>query len=330
MALIDGRPRSASARAVTELRLRVVTFEHLNERLGAADPMLRLLLRVLLARYRDVLAPGSQQSLGPDDHDRTAALERLQMEHDLSLAIENGEFQLVYQPIIRLSDLRTAGFEALIRWQSPTRGFVSPITFIPVAEESGLIIPMGAWVIVESCAALARIALGDDCFMSINLSSRQLKDPTLSATLDEAARIARVPTGRLKLEVTESLLMDDFEGAAAVLARQRDAGFKIAIDDFGTGYSSLAYLHRLPADTLKIDQSFIRRIETDLPSRNIVAAIGELTQKLGMQVIAEGVENVEQAQAVRDMGFEYAQGYFFSRPVSESETSGLVNRQWTI
>ncbi|MGQ0530522.1 MAG: EAL domain-containing protein, partial [Panacagrimonas sp.] len=330
MALIDGRPRSAAARAVTDLRLRVVTFEHLNERLGAADPLLRLLLRVLLARYRDVLAPGSQRPLAPDDDDRRAALDRLQIEHDLSLAIERGEFQLLYQPIIRLRDLRTAGFEALIRWHSPTRGFVSPAAFIPLAEESGQIIAFGAWVMQRSCAALTRLAAQDDSFLAINLSSRQLKDADIDTTLHQAAKAADVAPHRIKLEVTESFLMDDFEAATAVLARQRDAGFRIAIDDFGTGYSSLSYLHRLPVDTLKIDQSFIQRIGADQVSHKIVAAIGELTQKLGMNVVAEGVETAEQAMAVRDMGFEYAQGYYFSRPVTEAQAAELVARPWTI
>lgn len=330
MALIDGRARSASARAVTELRLRVVTFEQLGQRLDGADPMLRLLLKVMLARYRDFLAPGSDRSLAPDDQDRAAVLQRLAMEHDLDLALERGEFHLVYQPIIRLADLRTAGFEALIRWNSPTRGFVSPAEFIPLAEETDLIIGIGAFVLREGCAALQRMTPQGGLFMNINLSGRQLLHASLPGTVAAAASAAGVAPQRIKLEVTESLLMDDFERAIRVLQDQRDAGFRIAVDDFGTGYSSLSYLHRLPVDTLKIDQSFISRIGADAASRKIVAGIGAISQALGMDVVAEGVETAEQGRAVRDMGFEYAQGYYFSRMVPEPEARELVSRRWAL
>ncbi|TDU32743.1 EAL domain-containing protein (putative c-di-GMP-specific phosphodiesterase class I) [Panacagrimonas perspica] len=330
MALIDGCVRSASARAATELSLRTVTFEHLHERLGAADPMLRLLLKVLLARYRDVLAPGSQRALGPEDRDREAVLTRLKMEHDLALALDRKEFLLGYQPIIRLADLQTAGFEALIRWQSPSQGFVSPAQFIPVAEDSGLILSIGRWILSEGCAALARMAPTGDVFMNINLSGRQLMAPGLSDAVSAAVSEAAVEPRRIKLEVTESLLMEDFEKAIRVLAEQRAAGLRIAIDDFGTGYSSLSYLHRLPVDTLKIDQTFIGRLIEDEPTRKVVQAMGSLAQKLGMDVVAEGVETAAQARLLSEMGFEYAQGWYFSRMVPEAEAVKLIGKQWVI
>ncbi len=330
MALIDGRARSASARAATELRVRTVTFEHLNERLGAADPMLRLLLKVMLARYRDVLAPGSQRALGPEDRDREAVLARLRMEQDLTLAIERNEFLLLYQPIIRLDDLSTGGFEALIRWQSPVHGFVSPLNFIPLAEDSGLIVPIGRWILREGCAALARMAPTGEVFVNLNLSGRQLMDPGLGDAVATGARLAAIEPRRIKLEVTESLLMQDFENAIRVLSDQRAAGFRVAIDDFGTGYSSLSYLHRLPVNTLKIDQTFIARLPGDEATHKIVAAMGNLAQKLGMDVVAEGVETAAQAMTLREMGFEYAQGYYFSRMVPEAEAAKLIEKRWTV
>ena len=330
MALIDGRPRSASARAATDVRLRTVTFEHLNERLAAADPMLRLVLKVMLSRYRGFLAPGSQRPMQPDEHDRKAMLARLEMEQDLALALERNEFELVYQPIIRLDDLRTGGYEALLRWVSPQRGVVSPADFVPAAEASGLIVPIGRWILREACAALASMAPRDDVFMNINLSGRQLIGAGPGDDVAAALRASGLEARRIKLEVTESLLMQDFDGAIQVLTHLRDAGFRIAIDDFGTGYSSLSYLHRLPVDTLKIDRSFIGRIVDDEPSRKIVAALGSLSQRLGMTVVAEGVETRAQVHALREMGLEYAQGYFFSRMVPEPEAAALLTRDWSL
>jgi EAL domain-containing protein (putative c-di-GMP-specific phosphodiesterase class I) len=330
MALIDGRARSASARAATDLRLRTVTFEHLNERLGAADPMLRVLLKVMLSRYRDFLARGSQRPTETDDLDRTAMLDRLEMEQDLMLALERREFQLVYQPIIKLDDLSTGGFEALLRWVSPIRGYVSPADFVPAAEASGLIVPIGRWILHEACAALARMAPRGDVFMNINLSGRQLVGAGPGDDVAAALRASGLSARRVKLEVTESLLMEDFENAIEVLAALRGSGFQIAIDDFGTGYSSLSYLHRLPVDTLKIDRSFIGRIVDDEPSSKIVAALGGLAQRLGMNVVAEGVETAAQVRALREMGFEYAQGYYFSRMVPEAEAQALVSRAWVV
>jgi diguanylate cyclase len=330
MALIDGRARSASARALSDTRLRTVTSEQLAERLDSADPMLRLLLKVMLARYREVLAPGGARLLAPEDADRTAVLSRLQLEHDLALALERDEFRLHYQPIVDLRSLGLAGFEALIRWQSPQRGFVPPLTFIPVAEESELIVGIGRWVLDEGARALARLAPQGELFMNVNLSGRQLLDPDLGRAVHGAVSAAGIAPERFKLEVTESLLMNNLDRAIEVLEAQRASGVRVAIDDFGTGYSSLSYLHRLPAHTLKIDRSFVARILQDAPSRKIVAALGALARGLGMDVVAEGVENVEQARALRDMGIEYAQGYYFSRQMPEAEAVKLIGRRWSL
>ena len=199
-----------------------------------------------------------------------------------------------------------------------------------MAEESDLIVRIGEWILREGSAALMRLAPQGEVFMNLNLSGRQLMDPGLGAAVADAAARAGAPPQRIKLEVTESLLMLDFEKAISVLAAQRAAGFRIAIDDFGTGYSSLSYLHRLPADTLKIDQTFIRRIAEDEPTRKIVAAVGALAQKLGMEVVAEGVETAAQARLVREMGFEYGQGYYFHRMVPEADAGKLLDRVWSV
>ena len=328
MALLDGRPRTASARALTVTRLRHVTADQLTARLASADPTLRVLLKVLLERYRDSLAPSGQPLFRDHDQERQAMLDRISLEQELELALENDEYLLHYQPIVCLRTLTTAGFEALVRWQSPQRGFVSPADFIPVAEESGLIRPIGAWVMREGCAALQRLGAERPLFMNVNLSGRQLEDPGLYDMVLGAVIKTGVPSTRVKLEVTESLLMKDFERSVVLLQRFRDAGFKIAVDDFGTGYSSLSYLHRFPVDTLKIDRSFIRRILDDANSRKIVSAIGDLAHALGMEVVAEGIETPEQAQLLRDMAFDYGQGYLFARVLPEREAAATLQRKF--
>jgi EAL domain-containing protein (putative c-di-GMP-specific phosphodiesterase class I) len=334
MALIDGHPRTASARALTRVSLRRITREQLTDRLNAADPMLRMLLRGILTRYRDSLGNAPVQYAAADQQDRDRVIERLSLEQDLAVAVDRREFELHYQPIVRLSDLSTAGYEALIRWRSPSRGLVSPAVFIPVAEESSLIVNIGNWALGEACTALARMSVnvppGAPLFMTVNLSGRQLTDPGLLHVVPESVRAAGVPPAAVKLEITESLLLRDFELAFLVLQSLRDEGFKVAVDDFGTGYSSLSYLHRFPVDTLKIDRAFVSRLLDDRASRIIVGTIGQLARALGMDVVAEGVETAAQAAALRELGFEFGQGYYFSRPVPEAEAANMASRIWAL
>ncbi|WP_420467138.1 EAL domain-containing protein [Panacagrimonas sp.] len=333
MALIDGRPRTASARAREPTHLRRITADHFTDRLAQADPVLRVLLKGILGRYRDTLAPTTAQVASkPDDRDRAEVLTRLQLEHDLALGLERGEFELHYQPIVRLQDLTTAGFEALLRWNCPRRGRVAPGDFIAVAEASALIVDLGVWVFTESCRACARMmaASGRAPILNLNLSARQLIHPGLQLSVMEAARSAAVPPAQIKLEITETLLMSDFEPICAVLQDLRATGFKVAVDDFGTGYSSLAYLHRFPVDTLKIDRAFVARLVDDDASRKIVGAIVHLAQALQMDVVAEGVETAAQAEVLRALGLDYAQGYFFSRPLPEPQAALALTRRWTL
>lgn len=334
MALIDGRPRTASARALTRVSLRRITPEQFSDRLRQADPMLRVLLKGILTRYRDSLTADIRPYSASEDRDRHQVLERIELEQDMALALDRQEFQLHYQPIVRLSDLRTAGFEALIRWHSPVRGLVPPAAFVPVAEESALIVNIGNWALMEGCAALDRLdraaPMDQNMFMTVNLSGRQLTDPALLRVVPDAARAAGIAPQRVKLEITESLLLRDFETICRVLQSLRDGGFHVALDDFGTGYSSLSYLHRFPVDTLKIDRAFVARLPEDAASRKIVGAVGHLARALGMDAVAEGVETAAQAAALRDLGFEYGQGYYFSPPVPEAEAMALIARQWQL
>ncbi len=251
--------------------------------------------------------------------DRT--LERLQLKADLQEAIEAREFHLNYQPIISLKTGRVVSFEALARWQSPQRGLVSPVKFIPMAEETGLIIPLGEWVLSEACKRLS--IWREQCpnplplSMSVNLSGVQLGNPDLLQSIDEILQSLSLSGSSLKLEITESTLMDKGTVATALLGQLKARKIQLSIDDFGTGYSSLAYLQALPIDTLKIDRSFISNIAHQEKNLEITQTIINLAHSLKLDVVAEGVETQEQLDILRSVGCEYGQGYLFSRPLDE-------------
>ena len=251
------------------------------------------------------------------------AMGLLQIENDLRKAVERGELRLYYQPFLSLRTGAIAGFEALVRWQHPQRGLVSPADFIRVAEETGLILPLGAWVLGEACRQLRAwdAHLPDESLvMSVNLSGKQFSQPDLRRDVARVLEQSGVAPRRLKLEITESVLMEDPDAAAATLAALRAAGTQVCIDDFGTGYSSLSYLLRFPADTLKIDRSFVSNLATGTQHWELVRTILALARNLGMDVIAEGVENDDQLARLDAMECEYVQGYHLSRPV-DAETA---------
>jgi diguanylate cyclase (GGDEF)-like protein/PAS domain S-box-containing protein len=256
------------------------------------------------------------------------AMNLLQMETDLRKALERGEFLLHYQPIVSLEDLRLRGFEALVRWRHPERGFISPMDFIPVAEETGLVVPLGEWVLDEACKQMARwqkcYPLDAPLAISVNLSSKQFGQGALVSRIAEVVRDAGLQPGSLKLEITESVVMENIETAAAMLRHLRSLGVRLAIDDFGTGYSSLSYLHRFPIDTLKIDRSFVTRMAENSENAEIVRTVVTLAQALGMDVVAEGVETCEQLALLRRLGCEHGQGYYFSRPVASDAAEKIV------
>jgi EAL domain-containing protein (putative c-di-GMP-specific phosphodiesterase class I) len=243
--------------------------------------------------------------------------QRLRLETDLRRAIDQEELRVVYQPLVDLATERTIGFEALVRWRHDDRGFISPEEFIPVAEETGLIVSIGEWVLGTTCRQLAewrKLPGRQSLTVNVNYSARHLKrtgvvDDVL-ATLEEAG----LPPEAIKLEITESMLMDDVEAQLEVLGELRDAGIRVAIDDFGTGYSSLAYLRRFPIDTLKIDKSFVGPAD-EAAAWDLVKMIVALARGMGVTVVAEGVETDGQKQRLRDMGCDLAQGYLFSKPL---------------
>ncbi|GAA2643901.1 putative bifunctional diguanylate cyclase/phosphodiesterase [Paractinoplanes durhamensis] len=248
------------------------------------------------------------------------ALDHLSLRGDLQRALREGEFRLQYQPLIRLGDGGPAGVEALIRWHSPTRGFVSPVDFIPIAEEFGLIVDIGQWVLETSAQQVARWRREfPDLGLNVNVSGHQLVHPRFADSVMRALAIAGLPSSAVTLELTESVLMSEPDLGKAALHTLRGLGVQLSIDDFGTGYSSLAYLRELPVDELKIDRAFIARAELTGEDLALVRTIVELAQILGLRTVAEGIENAAQLQALRGLGCAYGQGYHLCRPTDPEE-----------
>ncbi|MGH6727356.1 MAG: bifunctional diguanylate cyclase/phosphodiesterase [Pseudolabrys sp.] len=246
---------------------------------------------------------------------------RSQLESDLRNAITNGEFELFYQPVVSFSDNKVICFEALVRWRHPTRGLVAPTEFIPMAEETGLIVPLGEWVLRTACAEAA--TWPDDVGIAVNISSIQLTNKNLINAVVGAIASARIPAGKLVLEITESVFLRNTFGNLATLKRLHQLGVQFAMDDFGTGYSSLGYLMSFPFSKIKIDRSFIAGLADKVESRAIVRAIADLAHNLDMRVIAEGVETAEQRDQARMLGCTEMQGYFISHPLPAAEIHRL-------
>jgi diguanylate cyclase (GGDEF)-like protein len=254
---------------------------------------------------------------------RIEMLDRMTTEHSLHRALERSELMLHYQPVVEIHGATTVGVEALIRWQHPDQGLVSPYRFIPVAEESGLIIPIGAWVIEQACHQLSdwnhQGRTGPQGSVDVNLSARQIDDPRIVRTVEEILSRTGLPPEYLTLEITESALMEDAASALSVLRALKEIGVQLAIDDFGTGYSSLSYLQRLPLDFLKVDQSFVEALGVNAEGEAIVCAVINLAHALGLKVVAEGVETTEQLEILRSFRCDMAQGFLFSRPLPAAE-----------
>jgi diguanylate cyclase (GGDEF)-like protein/PAS domain S-box-containing protein len=259
---------------------------------------------------------------------RRQVVERLTTEHALHRALDRRELTLFYQPVVAINGGPAIGVEALIRWEHPDQGLMAPDRFIPVAEESGLIIPIGAWVLEEACRQLHSWRQGGwsgpSGSVEVNLSARQVDDPQLVATVEGILAVTGLPPQNLTLEITESALMRDAVGALQVLRALKSIGVALAIDDFGTGYSSLSHLQRFPLDILKVDKSFVDELDGSQGSE-IVAAVINLAHALDLSVVAEGVETERQLVALRELGCDYAQGYLFSRPVPAAELSATFS-----
>jgi EAL domain-containing protein (putative c-di-GMP-specific phosphodiesterase class I) len=263
------------------------------------------------------------------DHSMHAsAVNLLQIETDLRKALEREQFYLLYQPIVSLDNFKLCGFEALVRWHHPERGLVSPLDFIPIAEETGQIIQLGEWALEEACRQMRewqeKYPQASPFFMSVNLSAKQFNHTLLMAQVDSVLRKTGLNPRQLKLEITEGAVMENIDTATEMLRHLRDLGVQLAIDDFGTGYSSLSYLHRFPIDTLKIDRSFVTRMAQNLENVEIVRTIVMLAQVLGMDVVAEGVETNEQLVILQKLGCENGQGYFFSKPVNADGAEKII------
>jgi EAL domain-containing protein (putative c-di-GMP-specific phosphodiesterase class I) len=342
MAILDSRPRSASARVVADCELVIITANQINHRVASTDPVLRMCLGVVIARYREMIGmiDSRDRRQVPRDgaataNDFDAALGTLSLEGELRRALLRGELELFFQPIVRLPTPRLAGFEALLRWRHPTRGLIPPGDFIPVAEASGLIVDITAWVLKEVgrtfpailAAALRNVGLVERLFVSFNVSGYDLSNDEFVQSVATMLETTGIGPGNLTIEVTESVLMKDPAKAVAALEACRRLGLTIAIDDFGTGFSSLSYLGTLPISTIKIDRSFVHSMIEAPASRKIIQMILRLAEELRIPVVAEGIENAREARLLADLGCAFAQGYLFGKPLPLAPTIELT-RHW--
>lgn len=333
MAIVDNEPRIATIKAIEDCSLLEITQADFNRRLKNADPVLQITAQVILTRYRDMLmrtailkeTPSypTPEELERGYMEQLNAVQTITMANEFRAAIGTEQLTLHYQPIMNLHTGKVDGFEALMRWNHPEKGPISPGIFIPVAEDSGLIVEASRWALREACRALRRmegkVGLERDLFMSVNFSSTDFAEENFLDQLYTILSETDVSPHKIHLEITERLLMNQPQNAKETLAMCRKAGLGISIDDFGTGYSSLSYLHYYPIDTLKIDQSFVRNMLQDKTSKELVKSIIALGTNMNMTIIAEGVEYAEEAELLKNMGCSLAQGYYFSRPHSEKE-----------
>jgi diguanylate cyclase (GGDEF)-like protein len=263
-----------------------------------------------------------------DEVMRSRVIEHMQTENDLRRALQRRELELYYQPIIRLRDGNFVAIEALLRWNHPERGLIGPMSFIPVAEESRLIIPIGRWVIEQACRqAVSWQSLDPDgppIGVSVNLSARQVADPDLVSHIQRAIEDTGIDPSTLRLELTESTLLDDTSSVENTLQDLRELGTRLVLDDFGTGFSSLGYLKRLPLSAIKLDRSFVEHVAEDAHDAAIVHAVAEMAETMGIDVVAEGVETEEQMEAAARLGCGYAQGFYFTEPIPATELENLL------
>lgn len=338
MAMIDNATRTASVKALEDCTLLEITRDDLSRRLKNVDSVLRMAIQVILTRYRDMLTRADitrqSHSWPPTEivelsyAKQSDAVENIKLSNNFKEALYRKELSLHYQPLVDLQRHKIVGFEALMRWEHPEKGFIPPDIFIPIAEESGLIVAASQWALEEACTALKRIesrtGYDRNLFVSVNFSSTDFASEDFTGSVYRTISKSDVKPEQVHLEITERLLMDQPDNARETLAMCRKSGMGIAIDDFGTGYSSLSYLHYFPIDTLKIDQSFIREMLKDKTSLALVKSIIALAKNMNMKVIAEGVEHKEEAEKLTELGCEFAQGYYFARPMPEHDVIEFI------
>jgi EAL domain-containing protein (putative c-di-GMP-specific phosphodiesterase class I)/CRP-like cAMP-binding protein len=347
MSLIADAPRSATAIAAEDSELLVLKRDRLLKPIEAADPIMRLMIQMIVDRLRDAprwmkegdasLPEVSKARQKAFDEVRELALRRIQIEGEMRQAIDVPELELHYQPIINLKTGILSGYEALMRWTHPVRGFVSPGEFIPLAEETGMIVEMGRWALATGLRdhlamldAFKRAFPGEKPpFVSVNVSGRQLFELSEIDVLRGIIEDSGVDPQQIKLEITESLMVHDAEHAAVALKRLKELGILLAIDDFGTGYSSLSYLHRFPFDTLKIDRAFVVNMSKDESAHKLVHAIASMAIDLGLDIVAEGIEERDEFDTLAGFGCHYGQGFFMARPSPISNNIELIENATT-
>jgi EAL domain-containing protein (putative c-di-GMP-specific phosphodiesterase class I) len=321
MAVIDDSPRTASAVALEHCVLLEIDRAHLTERISHSDPIVRALLEGQLKRYRAALAamqgqgsePGHPVSAGSGD---VAAIVKIRLEANLREALARGELDLRLQPIFDIPAGRIAGYEALVRWDHPERGPVSPAEFIKLAEETSLIVPIGEYMLDAAVAALCALreaGVSPLPYISINVSPRQLREAGLIERLLRRASDAQIPVEAIRVEITEGMMLD-YSQVDDVMQRCRAVGIHVLLDDFGTGFSNLSHLHQLDFDTVKIDQSFARNMMSNARAMALVDAIVKLVHAIEAQALVEGIETQEQLEVLRRLGVRYAQGYLIGKP----------------
>ena len=346
VALVDAGPRSADAVALEDTALLEIRRSSLGATLGDSDPLVPLMLRVLAERFREaqgrVGRPAAESAperaaQGAFEALRRCAIERVRQEEALRRALDARELEVHFQPIVSLASGILAGFEALVRWRSPRHGLVPPDEFVPLAERTGLIGPIGTWVLETALRAHAGWL---DAFaaafpheplpsMSVNVSPAQITTDVECAALVDTLRSSALDPRLVRIELTESSMVSEPERVLELLQELQRCGVSLAIDDFGTGYSSLRTLCDFPFDTLKIDQSFVRGVPHCTDSVRVVRSIAAMARELGLKVVAEGVETEEQSELLARFGCELGQGYRFAKPASHAEVEALLRARTT-
>lgn len=333
MAAMDTAPRSASAKALEETVCVTISSRQISERVQDADPVVKLLLNTLLHRMRSTpqvtsspqsLIPPERSPQSPEEDDQV--LDKMRLESELRDALSNQQLRPHYQPLVHIKTRQILGFEALIRWFSPTRGHVSPGAFTSIAEETSLILPIGQHTIQQACRDLVQfqtLCPDRQLFMSINVAPRQLAEDRFLTDLQTVLHRYDLQPAHIKLEVTERVFMED-PLALEMLQNCRQAGFQVALDDFGTGFSSLNYLTRFEVDGFKIDRAFVQEILTNRRTQILLESMLTMAHGLGMQTVVEGIETPEQLQVLQQSGCDIGQGYLFGKPLPFREVQQLL------
>ena len=331
VALLDQQARTATVRTLEETTLVRIDRNHVNELLKRTDPVIRHLLTLLLERFRSVCPePASIPLAVTDSGDQEVALRTLVLTRDLLHALDHDQLELFYQPLVGFAERNLVGFEALVRWRHPELGMIMPLEFIGLAEKTGLIHRLGFWVLQRAIRDWARLrqlcsaSEGIPPFVSINLSAAELADPNIVDVLLGQLRAQGMAPHELKIELTETVIIEDRERVGGVLEKLADAGIAVALDDFGTGYAGLDYLKSLPIACLKIDRTFVQEMLVSLRSHEIVQSSISLAWALGLTTIAEGIEDEEIARRLAEMGCNVAQGYYFAKPMAVADVAGWL------